>query len=337
MATKNTTFALSQNQTSSDVTSHATVSGRTVYGRIVSATETIKQSAYVPQVPKVWVKSGENSVSFYNNSRMPTTAFTFTVYVDSSTAFNAATNTVIPSGGTRDMSGTRYAVSGESYYTLHAEWNGEEGYENSTVIRWKENGVQKEEVGPMTYDFTTERYYISSDTELSDFEVEIQQEIETELTFDDGSSAKIHGGQRIQDDIFVRSLSVVFQWYDSSTQEYNQYEYVWDIDAYLGRNLYILADSPIPPVPDTIETSNPGNLVVTIESLTLVTDGIPSNLSVSAEVSTINGSDEAIRFQLDHNASIATLPAQYQGTTVVTLPEGDIGTVYDPDINITID
>jgi hypothetical protein len=47
MAAKNTTFTLSQNQTSSEVTSHATVSGRTVYGRIVSATETIKQEEYV--------------------------------------------------------------------------------------------------------------------------------------------------------------------------------------------------------------------------------------------------------------------------------------------------
>ena len=47
MATKNTTFTLNQNQTSSEVTSHATVTGRTVYGRIVSATETIKQEEYV--------------------------------------------------------------------------------------------------------------------------------------------------------------------------------------------------------------------------------------------------------------------------------------------------
>ena len=50
MATKTTTFTLNENQTSSEVTSHATVTGRTVYGRIVSATETIKQDEYIPPV-----------------------------------------------------------------------------------------------------------------------------------------------------------------------------------------------------------------------------------------------------------------------------------------------
>ena len=51
MATKNTTFTLSENSQSTSVESKATVTGRTVYGHIVTAVETITQSAYVPPQP----------------------------------------------------------------------------------------------------------------------------------------------------------------------------------------------------------------------------------------------------------------------------------------------
>ena len=63
MANKSTTFTLSGNTLSQTAESTATITGRTVYGGIVSATEVITQAAYVPTVGSLSLTPATQSVS----------------------------------------------------------------------------------------------------------------------------------------------------------------------------------------------------------------------------------------------------------------------------------
>lgn len=177
MATKNTTFTLSQNQTSSEVTSHATVSGRTVYGKIVSATETIKQSAYV-QTSNIWIKPGTSSVIVNCSRQRPTRLENFKVEINgtSSTALSCSyTGSSYPSG---PVSATVPGVTGTTSYTISLQsWYPTSGTDwrdlyLTTEFTWKENGVTKRYTAN-TNSGITETFVVEADTELSDFAIRL--------------------------------------------------------------------------------------------------------------------------------------------------------------------
>lgn len=71
MATKNARFTLSENEQTTSVESQATVSGRTVYGDQITATEIIIQNAGTdPDTPpsnEAWLKFTEEPIYFLNN------------------------------------------------------------------------------------------------------------------------------------------------------------------------------------------------------------------------------------------------------------------------------
>jgi len=132
---------------------------------------------YVPAY-HVWIEDSTTSAEFHNLSLSSITVENFVVYIDGNVDFT--TTGTVPSQSVSSLYGDLTGNTGTSSYQLTVSWSGDSHNNNTTTISWIEtvNGVStKREYTLESMETTTDTYYITGDTELSDFVITMDSEV----------------------------------------------------------------------------------------------------------------------------------------------------------------
>ena len=257
-------FMLTENQSTNQRTIIITASGVGLDGELVTATiASLKQAGGSSLVPKVYVGQGENSMILVNNYPTSVTLNHFSVGLGSPSpvvyGFNANGSGSYATGTTNTVSGTRNATTGESQYYINAEWRPTTAttVQETSIIRWKENGVQQEEtIDGWNPSIPTRT--VTVDTVLTDFELIVKAQNVATVSY---NYAPITVSNRANKSIRVTSGRITFT--DNATAGNKNYVFPNMTSTIVNGQTVQLGPSS---TPTSISTKS-GSITVTLNSV----------------------------------------------------------------------
>lgn len=261
----NDRFTLTENQSTNQRTIIITASGVGLDGELVTATiASLKQAGGSSLVPKVYVGQGEDSMILVNNYPTSVTLNQFSVGLGSPSSldygFNANGSGSYATGTTNTVSGTRNATTGKSQYYINAEWRPTTAttVQKTSIIRWKENGVQQEET-INSWNPSIPTRTVTVDTVLTDFELIVKTQNVATVSY---NYAPITVSNRANKSI-IRVTSGRITFTDNATAGNKNYVFPNMTSTIGNRETVQLGPSS---VPTSISTQS-GSITVTLNSV----------------------------------------------------------------------